>query len=130
MPIFKGKSVVMTFNFPQAFQTLETMDQAAMDQEDFGIVRMNSMGMINAYNKYELALSGHQLHEVLDKDFFQQIAPCTNNFMVAERYSSEANLDEEMDYVFTYRMKPTKVKLRLLARPEEENQYLLVRKVS
>jgi photoactive yellow protein len=129
MRIFRGKSVVMTFNIPQAFQILETMNQTAMDQEEFGIVRMNRIGKINAYNKYELELSGHQLHEVLDKDFFQQIAPCTNNFMVAERYQSKEVLDEEMDYVFTYRMQPTKVKLRLLASPEEDNQYLLVKKV-
>ncbi len=118
----------MTFNFSQPFDTLESMNQDAMDQLDFGVIRMDKNGHIKAYNTYELELSGNQREEVLEKDFFQQIAPCTNNFMVAEKYQANIALDEEIDYIFTYRMQPTKVKLRLLASPENSHQYLLVKK--
>lgn len=118
----------MTFNTSKPFKTLDQMDQQTMDQVDFGVIRMDRNGVIKAYNAYEQELSGNQLSEVLEKDFFKQIAPCTNNFMVAEKYHSDQELDEEIDYVFTYRMQPTKVKLRMLANPEEEHQYLLVKK--
>jgi photoactive yellow protein len=118
----------MTFSTPEALQVLSSMDQNAMDQLDFGVVRMNRKGIIEAYNQYELDLSGNQRDEVIGKNFFQQIAPCTNNFMVAEKFISDQELDEEMDYVFTYKMQPTGVKLRLLARPGEQYQYLLVKK--
>ena len=48
--------------------------------------------------------------------------------MVAARFEEES-LDEQLDYVFTYRMKPTKVRLRLLKSPLAEHQYLLVEKI-
>ena len=118
----------MTFSKPDAFQVLETMDQQSMDQLDFGVIRMTRDGIIKAYNQFELNLSGNQRDEVLGKSFFQQIAPCTNNFMVAEKYQTKLALDEELDYVFTYRMEPTKVRLRLLAAPDSDHQYLLVEK--
>jgi hypothetical protein len=47
--------------------------------------------------------------------------------MVAERFHSGEDLDEEMDYVFTLRMAPTPVTLRLLAYKESTRQYLAVR---
>jgi photoactive yellow protein len=118
----------MNFNENQAIQALESMDQESMDQLDFGVVRMDKNNKIKAYNRYELDLSGNQLKHVIEKDFFKQIAPCTNNFMVAEKYQLDQVLDEKLDYVFTYRMKPTKVVLRLLHSPNEANQYLLVKK--
>ncbi|UAM98736.1 hypothetical protein K8354_02615 [Polaribacter litorisediminis] len=118
----------MNFNVDQAFQALESMDQEAMDQLDFGVVRMDHKNKIKAYNRYELDLSGNQLKDVIDKDFFKQVAPCTNNFMVAEKFQLDEVLDEKLDYVFTYRMQPTKVQLRLLHNPNEEFQYLLVKK--
>jgi hypothetical protein len=37
-------------------------------------------------------------------------------------------LDAEVNYVFTYRMKPTKVRLRLLRRAQATEQYLLTLK--
>lgn len=118
----------MIFNLDKAFQALEAMNQEAMDQLDFGVVRMDQKNKIKAYNRYELDLSGNRLKDVLDKNFFKQVAPCTNNFMVAEKYQSDQVLDEKLDYIFTYKMQPTKVQLRLLHNPNEEFQYLLVKK--
>lgn len=48
--------------------------------------------------------------------------------MVAEKYQTKQAIDEQLDYVFTYRMEPTKVRLRLLAAPASDHQYLLVEK--
>ncbi|NRB60168.1 MAG: photoactive yellow protein [Winogradskyella sp.] len=118
----------MTFSSKEAFSTRESMNQDAMDDLNFGVIRMDRNANIKAYNKYELNLSGNQREEVLGKDFFKQIAPCTNNFMVAEKYLLDDIIDEEIDYIFTYRMAPTKVKLRLLSNPNENHQYLLVQK--
>jgi photoactive yellow protein len=65
---------------------------------------------------------------VLGRNFFTQVAPCTNNFMVAERYVENGALDAVIDYVFTYKMKPTKIRLRLLKRDGGDSQFLLVLK--
>ena len=57
---------------------------------------------------------------MIGRNFFVEIGPCTNNYLIAQRYQDSASegvsLDEQLDYVFTYRMAPTPVRLRLLAR--------------
>jgi photoactive yellow protein len=64
---------------------------------------------------------------VVGKNFFVQVAPCTNNYMVAERFHGADELDEIIDYVFTYAMVPTPVTLRLVKSKSSPHQYLLVR---
>ncbi len=107
---------------------LEKADIRALDAADFGIVRMQTDGTVIAYNAYESRLSGLSSAGVMGKCFFTEVAPCTNNFMVAERFTEPGELDAEVDYVFTYRMKPTKVRLRLLRRVEATEQYLVTLK--
>ena len=53
-----------------------------------------------------------------------------NNFMVAQHFedalASSSVLDVTVDYVLTLRMRPVKVKLRLLAAPGGAHRYVLV----
>jgi photoactive yellow protein len=115
----------MNINQTSLLDDLEKADNEALDAADFGIVRMRADGTVIAYNTYESLLSGLLAESVMGKCFFTEVAPCTNNFMVAERFSEAGALDVELNYVFTYRMKPTKVFLRLLRRAEATEQYLL-----
>jgi len=114
----------------RAADILVDLGDATPDQLDdlsFGVVRMDRQGIVADYNRFESNLSGLTPDRVIGKNFFEQVAPCTNNFMVASRYSQDS-LDEQLDYVFTYKMKPTKVRLRLLKSPASGHQYLLVEK--
>jgi photoactive yellow protein len=123
-------STPLSFSAPDAYLLLEKSLPSLLDQADFGIVKFTREGKILHYNPYESNLAGIPSEEALGKNFFTQIAPCTNNFMVAVKYGDRAaDLDETMAYVFTYRIKPTKVQLRLLASAGEETAYLLVVKV-
>lgn len=115
----------MKFDSPDLLTELENATTDALDTADFGAVRMKADGAVLAYNAYESGLSGLSPEGVVGKNFFTQVAPCTNNFMVAERYQAAAALDAMLDYVFTYKMKPTKVRLRLLKRAGAAEQYLL-----
>jgi photoactive yellow protein len=63
---------------------------------------------------------------VIGRHFFSAVAPCTNNFMVAYRFETEPALDAVTDYVFTLRMQPTAVRLRLLKQPLRRLMYLVV----
>lgn len=118
----------LKFNVPNILGLLEKMDDKTLDQQPFGIVRMLPDGEVVSYNRYESNLSGLSAANTIGQNFFVQVAPCTNNFMVAHRYSQETNLDSEIDYLFTYGMKPTQVKLRLL-RAARGYCYLLVQTV-
>ncbi len=116
-------------NFRAADLLIELADATAdqLDDLPFGVVRMDRQGIVADYNRFESNLSGLSPDRVIGRHFFELIAPCTNNFMVASRFG-EDSLDEQLDYVFTYKMKPTKVRLRLLKSPASGHQYLLVEK--
>ena len=119
----------MNFDLPDLLSKLENATSAVLDSADFGVVRMNGDGAVLAYNTYESRLSGLSPEGVIGKNFFTEVAPCTNNFMVAERYQPSEALDATVNYVFTYKMKPTKVRLRLLKRAGAAEQYLVAAKL-
>ena len=105
---------------------LELADEAALDALPFGVVAMADDGTVMSYNRAESQLSGLASASVIGRHFFSQVAPCTNNFMVAYRFETEPILDAVIDYVFTFIMQPTAVKLRLLKQPGRRHMYLVV----
>ena len=69
---------------------------------------------------------------MLGHPLFTVVAPCMNNFLVAQRFEDAATLGERLDvtvdYVLTLRMRPIKVKLRLLATADAAQRYVLVQR--
>lgn len=116
----------MKFDDAAGLAQLEAMSAQALDELTFGVVRMRADGEVVAYNAFESKLAGLTKDRVLARNFFSDVAPCTNNYMVAERFLSEPELDATLDYIFTLRMMPTAVKLRLLRSANAEHMYLLV----
>jgi hypothetical protein len=45
---------------------------------------------------------------------------------VAQRFEDEPSIDDIVPYVLTLRMRPTKVRLRLLAAPGASCRYILI----
>ncbi len=117
----------MDFNDPDIGLSLAACDEASLDGLGFGVVRMTLDGVVVGYNAYESQLAGLAPTRVLGKNFFTEVAPCTNNYLVASRFEECATLDEVLPYVFTLRMRPRNVELRLVKAPGAERQYLLVR---
>src|SRR6202012_5360162 len=108
---------------------LDALESVSLDDIDdigFGLIVMDRDARVLGYNAAESRLSGLPPDSVLGRDFFVDVGPCTNNYLVAQRYADSADLDEQLDYVFTFRMAPTPVRLRLLGRPGSPRQYLAV----
>jgi photoactive yellow protein len=87
---------------------------------------MDHSGTVLRYNKTESRYSGLPPDRVVGRDFFQHVAPCSNNQRVAERYRLPS-LDETIDYTFSLRMKPVPVALRMIKGANGSRMYLLVR---
>jgi photoactive yellow protein len=113
---------------PGLFDWLETASAADLDTLPFGLVAMRPDGTVERYNLAEGSLSGLTPERVVGRNFFTSVAPCTNNFMVAHRFETEPEIDAVVDYVFTFRLAPLKVRLRLLRRPDARWMYLAVEK--
>jgi photoactive yellow protein len=120
--------MVPQFKQEDLFEALEQYDAKDFNDFGYGVVRMDRSGGIKAYNSYNSDLASDANKDVIGQNFFTQVAPCTNNFMVAEKYNDfGTELDETLDYILTYRVKPAQVTLRMLAKSSSENQYLLIR---
>ena len=116
----------MRFHDDAVLETLSTAPADALDALPFGVVGLNEEGIVEVYNTYEAAAAGLTRERVLGRHFFFDVAPCMNNFMVAERLQNEDVLDCTLPYVLTFRMRPTPVRLRLLRAPNCQRRYVLV----
>ncbi len=116
----------MEFGDVDLFDQLMASSDAQLQDTPFGVVAMDADHRVVIYNRAESTLSGLSPQRVVGRHFFSEVAPCTNNFLVAHRFETESDLDATIDYVFTLRMKPTPVRLRLLTRPEAARRFLLV----
>jgi photoactive yellow protein len=114
-----------TFSEAHIIDWLDSNSEYSFNSLPFGVVQMNRQGIVTAYNSSISIIGGVSRENAMGKNFFIQVAPCTNNFMVAEKYQLDS-LDEEMPYMFTYITQPTPVILRLI-KGKNGNQYLLVK---
>jgi photoactive yellow protein len=110
--------------------TIEALDRAdavALDKLPFGVIGLDSAGLTRCYNRTESELAGLLRESIMGHSFFLY-AVCMNNFLVAQRFEDEPTLDVTMDYVLTFRMRPTEVKLRLLQHPKAKLHYILIQR--
>ena len=111
-------------------QVLSQLDNEQLNALEYGVIGFDDEGLVKVYNEYESKMAGLSLESVIDADLFNTVAPCMNNFLVAQKFEDaldeKAELDEIMDYVLTLKMKPTRVKLRLISNPELEFNYVVI----
>jgi photoactive yellow protein len=105
---------------------LAQSDAELLDVAPFGIIGFTPDATVTVYNTTESTNAGLSPARVLGKHFFEEVAPCMNNFMVAQRFDDEDVLDDIIPYVLTLRMRPTPVRLRLLKTPECATRFVLI----
>lgn len=105
---------------------LEAMSAEDCDQLPFGVVGIDRDGTTRLYNRTEATMAGLDRDSVIGTGFFETVAQCMNNFMVAQRFEDEPDLDEIIPYVLTLRMRPTRVRLRLIARDGAALRFILI----
>jgi len=118
------------FDQPDLLASLEAMDDTELDALDFGVIGFRPDTVVCRYNAYESRAAGLSPSRVLGLPLFSVVAQCMNNFLVAQRFDDAAeacqSLDASIDFVLTLRMRPTPVRLRLLAAPGVERRYVLI----
>lgn len=122
------------FDQPELLARLATAEDGELDALTFGVIGFGPDGVVVRYNAWESRAAGLSPQRVLGHPLFTVVAPCMNNFMVAQRFEDAAaagdRLDAVIDYVLTLRMKPVRVKLRLLAEPGASLRYVLVQRLA
>ena len=115
-----------TFDGDALLGELESRDLQSTDDLSFGLITMDRSGQVLWYNHHEATSTGFDAASVVGQPFFESVGPCMNNYLVAQRFADEPDLDEFVDYIFTIKLAPTPVRLRLLAKAGSERQYLAV----
>jgi photoactive yellow protein len=125
---------LLEFDQADICNRIETLDESELDGLDFGVIGFDADTAVRRYNAFESKLAGLSPQRVLGNGLFTVVAPCMNNFLVAQRFedaaASATALDVTINYVFTLRMRPAKVSLRLLASPTLALRYVLVNRRS
>lgn len=92
------------------------MSPEEIDQLPFGIVKVDLEGTILLYNHAEEGITGRKSSEVLGRNFFKDVAPCTGtSFFYGEFQEGvkRGNLNVAFDYLLDYSMTPTRVHVRM-----------------
>lgn len=125
-------SETMTFDARGLAETLDASSQEQLDTLDYGVIGFDAESVVHRYNAFESQAAGLSPQRVLGEPLFTNVAPCLNNFLVAQRFEDAfdegSELDDTIDYVLTLRMRPVKVKLRLLASAGSAIRYVLVQR--
>jgi photoactive yellow protein len=110
-------------------ERLDIMTAIEFDSLPFGIVRIDLEGRVLAYNRAESLYSGLKQQHVLGRDWFHDIAPCTNTAKFYGKFKegvAKGMIDASFDYVFTRFSEPT-VRVHMLKAPGEDFWFLIKR---
>ena len=122
----------VSFSDTALHSELDRYSDDELDAITFGVIGIDASGIVRRYNSFVSKAAGLSVSRVLGQPLFTVVAPCMNNFMVAQRFedalANSTPLDDTIDYVLTLRMRPVKVKLRLLALPGAASRYVLVQR--
>jgi photoactive yellow protein len=108
---------------------LTKMTPAQIDELDFGVVKVDDQGVIQVYNTYESELGKVSPMVAIGKNFFTEIAPCTNNRLFFGRFQDgvkKGQLNLSMPYTFTYKMRPTNVTIQMYRDEATKTNWVLV----
>ncbi len=95
---------------------LSSIPAEQLDKLAFGAIQLDSSGKILQYNSTEGSITGRDPKAVIGKNFFTEIAPCTNTSAFRGVFDSgvkSGTLNTMIEYVFDYNMAPTKVKIHM-----------------
>ncbi|NCS92709.1 MAG: photoactive yellow protein [Leptospira sp.] len=109
---------------------LGNLTRSEADHAAFGIIKLEADGKIVLYNKFESDLAGVPIEKAEGKNFFTDIAVCTNNRIFFGRFKegiAQGNLDLVFNYVFTYKMKPTNVVIHLYFDKVSKTNWVFVK---
>jgi photoactive yellow protein len=122
----------LSFSGADLASHLDNCSPEQLDELDFGVICFDADNNVQRYNAFESQAAGLSPQRVIGQPLFTSVAPCLNNFMVAQRFEDAMDggsaLDDTIDYVLTLRMRPVKVALRLLASPASSKRYVLVQR--
>jgi len=108
----------------------EISDQE-VDNLMYGAVELDAEGTILRYNLAETELTGRKAEDVIGKNFFNDVAPCTRSDEFSGRFFEGVKSGEfnaVFEYLFDHEMEPTKVKIIMFKAIDRQSYWLLIKR--
>ena len=112
--------------------TLANMDDSQLDELAFGAIQLDGNGTILQYNMAEGDITGRNPQDVIGKNFFREVAPCTDSPEFYGKFKEgvqSGNLSTMFEYTFDYKMTPTKVKVHMKKALTGDSYWVFVKRV-
>ncbi len=116
----------------EALLRLPQMEHDEFNTLPVGAIQVDDAGTILKYNRTEGDMTGFRPEDVEGKNLFFGLAPCMNNGLIYGKFRAgvDANdLDHEVLYALTYRMRPVLTQIRLWRDPATHTNWLLLGRV-
>lgn len=123
---------VINFGTADMSNVMARLGDNKIDDLAFGAVKIDDNGIIEWYNKAEGAITGRRPEEVIGKNFFTEVAPCTNQPTFYGKFKegvAKGELNTLFEYVFDYKMQPTKVKVHMTKSQIGGGWYIFVKRI-
>jgi photoactive yellow protein len=132
MMIMDGSLGYVSFGKENIENVLAGMATQDIDQLAFGAIELDRTGKILRYNAAEGQLTGRDPKAVLGKNFFTEVAPCTNRPAFRGEFDkgvASGNLNTMFSYTFDYNMKPTQVKVHMKKAMSTDTFWVFVKRI-
>ncbi len=111
-------------------ESISRMSEVELDGLPFGAIRLDRDGKILSFNMSESKLTGRTKERVIGRNFFTEVAPCTNVMAFAGRFR-EGMKTKELHAIFPYRfdfqMAPRDVTVTLFYSKQTDSAWVFVR---
>ena len=111
--------------------TLAKMKDGDLNGLAFGAIQLDADGNILQYNAAEGDITGRDPKAVIGKNFFKDVAPCTDSKEFSGRFKEgvkNGDLNAMFEYTFDYQMQPTKVKVHMNKALAGDSYWILVKR--
>ena len=114
------------------FKNIDSMQPDDLDKLPFGAIQLDGDGRVKNFNLYESKLARMPKKEVLGKDFFREVAPCTDVKEFAGRFREgfqKKFLHAKFNYRFAFKQDPRDVTVTLFYSDITDSVWVFVQPV-
>lgn len=111
---------------------MSRMDRSEIANLPYGGVELDRNGTILFYNQAEAEITSRDARTMAGKNFFREVAPCTNRPEFRGRFDEIVAGTKTMalfDYTFDYNMKPTRVTIQMKKSIQGDSIWIFVRRI-
>jgi photoactive yellow protein len=108
---------------------VDSVTEAELDSLPYGVIQLDATGTVLRYNAFEAGLSGLNKQNVVGRNFFTQIAPCTDLQQFHGRFNEGVAAGElhcAFRFHFAFKQRPWDVTVTLFYNGRDKTVWVLV----